>query len=125
MVLKRVLCAACVEAYTAYGWRRFLFMPVWTEWTMSGRMGACMNCQHCPDFICSRSFSIVPLRSLVQLVYVWVVSTIIPRIANCESSKLTLKTLGTVTVSFVDSPLAEMTVTVGLDMVSCVGGCCC
>jgi hypothetical protein len=32
-----------------------------------------------------------------------------------------LKTLGTVTVSLVDSPLAEMTVTVGLDMVSCVG----
>jgi len=39
--------------------------------------------------------------------------------------ELTLKTLGTVMVSFVDSPLAEMTVTVGLDMVSCVGGCCC
>jgi hypothetical protein len=32
--------------------------------------------------------------------------------------ELTLKTLGTVTVSLVDSPLAEMTVTVGLDMVS-------
>lgn len=32
--------------------------------------------------------------------------------------KLTLKTLGTVTVSWVFSPLAEMTVTVGLDMVS-------
>jgi hypothetical protein len=35
--------------------------------------------------------------------------------------ELTLKTLGTVTVSLVDSPLAEMTVTVGLDMVSRVG----
>jgi hypothetical protein len=35
--------------------------------------------------------------------------------------ELTLKTLGTVTVSLVDSPLAEMTVTVGLDMLSRVG----
>lgn len=35
--------------------------------------------------------------------------------------RLTLKTLGTVMVSLVDSPLAEMTVTVGLDMVSRVG----
>lgn len=43
-------------------------------------------------------------------------------ISNCESvGGLTLKTLGTVTVSLVDSPLAEMTVTVGLDMVSRVG----
>lgn len=32
--------------------------------------------------------------------------------------RLTLKTLGTVTVSLVLSPLAEMTVTVGLDMVA-------
>jgi hypothetical protein len=38
--------------------------------------------------------------------------------------ELTLKTLGTVMVSLVDSPLAEMTVTVGLDMVS-RGRCCC
>jgi hypothetical protein len=35
--------------------------------------------------------------------------------------ELTLKTLGTVMVSLVDSPLEEMTVTVGLDMVSRVG----
>ena len=32
-----------------------------------------------------------------------------------------MKTLGTVTVSLVDSPLAEMTVTVGLDIVAIVG----
>ena len=38
---------------------------------------------------------------------------------NCDV-RLTLKTLGTVTVSLVDSPLAEMTVTVGLDMVAMV-----
>jgi hypothetical protein len=44
-----------------------------------------------------------------------------PRIAK-SGVELTLKTLGTVTVSLVDSPLAEMTVTVGLDMVSRVGG---
>jgi hypothetical protein len=43
-----------------------------------------------------------------------------PRIAK-SAVELTLKTLGTVMVSLVDSPLAEMTVTVGLDMVSCVG----
>jgi hypothetical protein len=43
-----------------------------------------------------------------------------PRIAK-SGVELTLKTLGTVTVSLVDSPLAEMTVTVGLDMVSRVG----
>jgi len=30
--------------YTAYGWRRFLFMPVWTVWTISGRMGAWIPC---------------------------------------------------------------------------------
>jgi hypothetical protein len=42
-------------------------------------------------------------------------------ISNCGSyCKLTLKTLGTVTVSLVDSPLAEMTVTVGLDIVALV-----
>jgi hypothetical protein len=29
------------ETHTAYGWRLFLFMPVCTEWTMSGRMGLC------------------------------------------------------------------------------------
>lgn len=36
--------------------------------------------------------------------------------------KLTLKTLGTVAVSLLASPLAEMMVTVGLDMVAIVGG---
>jgi hypothetical protein len=41
--------------------------------------------------------------------------------SNCDVGRLTLKTLGTVMVSLVDSPLAEMTVTVGLDMVSRVG----
>ena len=38
-----------------------------------------------------------------------------------RGGKLTLKTLGTVTVSLVASPLAEMTVTVGLDIVAIVG----
>jgi hypothetical protein len=43
-----------------------------------------------------------------------------PRIAK-SGVELTLKTLGTVRVSLEDSPLAEMTVTVGLDMLSRVG----
>lgn len=43
------------------------------------------------------------------------------QISSCENVELTLKTLGTVMVSLVDSPFPEMIPTVGLDIVSAVG----
>jgi hypothetical protein len=53
-------------------------------------------------------------------------SLLVSAASNCGTARcgveLTLKTLGTVTVSLVASPLAETTVTVGLDMVAVVNG---
>jgi hypothetical protein len=97
---------------------------------MSGRIGACMRRQ----FLSSKRPRSIAVLSVLRcaimpqpLLYMCVSQEVRcgrnllpPRIAK-SGVGLTLKTLGTVTVSLVDSPLAEMTVTVGLDMVSRVG----
>ena len=79
-------------------------LPTATRISALSDIFPCVRCSNCH---CSLSQSPPPIAGCV-------VSRI--RIA----AELTLKTLGTGTVSLVASPLAETTVTVGLDMVAVV-----